>query len=207
MPLRNLPDYNSVTALFQFAVPAMMQGPTVGPLPLLAQSLQAWISFALALGSIALVLWRGGRLQGNLEARDKAQTLALSTLDEKIVGRLDGFGGRVQKIEEAQQRSEAREEEWIRSLERVLAANTSLVESVARANKAADDCNTDSRDYFVAIGVKIDNATHDMRESVDRLASEVRRDVDKLGDDVHEEGRKMGERMKAVETRLDYPRT
>lgn len=172
MPLRlPMPDYASAIAMLLATAPAVAEGPSVGPLPVLAQSLMAYVSFfgtlLLAIGWI----WKAAKEKARMEEHERTTT-----------ERLDGFGGRLDSYEAEQTRSIAREQEWIRSLERVLSANENLVQSVARAGKSAEQCESSAEQWFRELAVKFDAMTKELSDN---------RRID-------------GERLRAVETRLDY---
>jgi hypothetical protein len=173
MPMRSaVPDYATTAALIQATAPPVASGPLVGPLPLLAQSVMAYVGFFGAIASMVLVGWRAGKEKSRMEAHEKATNDAL-----------DGFGGRVESLEAEVQAMQTSQTEWLRSLERVLASNESLVRDVARSQKAAEDCDSHAEGYFISIGSKLDALIKELNEA---------RRVD-------------GERLKAVETRLNYP--
>lgn len=102
----------------------------------------------------------------------------------KNIAQLNGLGARVTKVEDAQKKTEERELLWIRSLDKVLAAQEGLLEKIGAANHGATACGEDMQKYAVEIGSKFD---------------ELRRTV-------NDEGRKAGERLQAVETELRITR-
>lgn len=102
----------------------------------------------------------------------------------KNLAHLNGLGERVTAVEQAQKQSEAREAQFLRSVDKVLAAQDALLERVARNDKATEDCRDVMQQYALEVGVKID-------------------ELRKL---VNDEGRRAGERLQAVETEIKVTR-
>lgn len=102
----------------------------------------------------------------------------------KNIAQLNGLGARVTKVEDAQKKTEEREAQWLRSLDKVLLAQEGLLEKLGAASKGADSCSDEMQKYAIEIGSKFDA----------------------LQRTVNEEGRKAGERLQAVETELRITR-
>jgi hypothetical protein len=102
----------------------------------------------------------------------------------KFFSKLNGFGGRLAKVERRQEAADAQANEQQRLNDRITRAQEALLERIVKAEQGAEKCSTDMRDYAVDIGSK----------------------VDMLIKEIHAEGRTTGERLKAIETELTLGR-
>lgn len=94
------------------------------------------------------------------------------------VEHLNGLGKRVEKTEQAEERRMQQATDLVRMVERCADTQTSLVERVAEARKAAEACDDKARDHSLELGVKIDDLRKEVRTLADRmLVMETRADA------------------------------
>lgn len=102
----------------------------------------------------------------------------------KTMVHLNGLGERVTAVENRQERSEEREQQILRSIDKVTAAQDGLLKELGRAQAGAVTCSEEMEKYAIDVGAK-----------VDELAKSVAR-----------EARAAGERLQALETELSLTR-
>lgn len=100
----------------------------------------------------------------------------------KFLAKLNGFGERVGAVEKEQAVAKERDEVLSRSMERMTQAQEHLLEKIGAAEHQSARCGEDMEQYTREVGSQIHELT-------------------KL---IQHEGREAGERLKGVETKLDF---
>jgi biopolymer transport protein ExbB/TolQ len=100
----------------------------------------------------------------------------------KFLAHLNGLGARVDAVEKEQTAAKERDENLSRAMERMTRAQEQLLEKLGAAEHKSDRCSEDMEQYTREVGSQIHELT-------------------KL---IQHEGREAGERLKGVETKLDF---
>jgi hypothetical protein len=100
----------------------------------------------------------------------------------KFLAHLNGLGTRVDIVEKHQAAAEERDETLSRAMDRVTQAQDHLLEKIGAAERQSSRCSEDMEQYTREVGSQIHELT-------------------KL---IQHEGREAGERLKGVETKLDF---
>lgn len=100
----------------------------------------------------------------------------------KFLGKLNGFGERLGTVEKEQAAAKERDEVLTRALDRMTQAQEGLLEKLGHAERASEQCEDSMQGYTIKIGAEI----HDLAKLIQH------------------EGREAGERLKGVETKLDF---
>jgi hypothetical protein len=100
----------------------------------------------------------------------------------KFLGKLNGFGERVSVVEKEQAAAKERDEVLTRTMERMTQAQEHLLEKIGQAERASEQCGDSMQEYTIKVGTEI----HELAKLIQH------------------EGREAGERLKGVETKLDF---
>lgn len=168
-----------IAAVMQSASAAASQsvGPTVNSFPVLGQSVMVYLNFVLAVVALATVIWRGGRWTSKLEESEERQK-----------DRLDGFGGRLDKHDQAEVARAARDAAHLQAVSAVATQLALMAKDVGGATAASTACNTDT----AKMGKEI-------REQISELARDIRIEVGVLVKQHNDEARETGERLAGIE--------
>lgn len=98
----------------------------------------------------------------------------------KLLEKLNGYGGRLQEVEKAQEESRGHRQALQRQVDRILDQHETMISQLGEAKRSSERCNEETQDMAISIGSKID---------------EMRRDVNTMN-------LQLSQRIKAVETVL-----
>lgn len=96
----------------------------------------------------------------------------------RLIEKLNGYGSRLKEVEEDIVSIKTTQQQQTLALERVTAANESIMRELGAARRGAETCTENMKDYALEIGTKIDTwrreMGHDFTDLRQRLA-----DIDK----------------------------